>query len=183
MSLPVLIREKSGRVFLVDKSDLFNMNGQTIFASACYLGVLDLQQGSIRIEWDETPKGNVMTVPYPCVYAMDGKDTKELSVRAISLTESQASAMLAVGARLNKVTIEGVYDKASGRRKYAVKFKPDKRQNFSTVDLLCCCYWDRFNREDFGWVQRAEFLGRLGHPITELTLKKRAERIGLALNG
>ena len=183
MSLPALIREKSGRVFLVDKSDLFHMNGQTIFASACYLGVLDLQQGSIRIEWDETPKGNVMTVPYPCVYAMDGKDTKELSVRAISLTESQASAMLAVGARLNKVTIEGVYDKTTRKRKYAAKLKRDKRQNFSTLDLLACCYWDKFNQEDFTWAQRAEYLCKSGHPIKESALKMRAAEIGLTLGG
>jgi len=183
MSLPALIREKSGRVFLVDKSDLFHMNGQTIFASACYLGVLDLQQGSIRIEWDETPKGNVMTVPCPCVYELDGKNTKELPVRAINLTESQAAAMLAVGARLNKVTIEGVYDKASGRRKYAVKFKPYKRQKFSTVDLLACCLWDKFNQEDFTWAQRAEYLGRLGHSIKEYALKMRAAEIGLTLGG
>ena len=182
MSIPAIIKVESGRVFLVDKAEMLEMAGKTIFPSAFYLGFLPLQQGSIWVGNEKQPDGSRMPVPHPATCVM-ASNNKELRVRAVGMTEQQASALLSVGSRVNRVTIEGLYNKTTGKREYTAKLKADKRQKYSTLDMWACCLWDKFNQWDFTWAQRAEYLCKLGRPIKEGALKMRAAEIGLTLGG
>ena len=180
---PAIVILEDGLIFLVDKAEKLQFPGKTVFASAVCLGFLPLQQGSLWLG-EQTVRGKPMTIPHPAVLQVpkaDTKKTKELSFRAVNLTKSQASALLSVCARQEKFTLEGVYDKATGRREYRFQLKPDKRQKFSILDMCACVAWNKFNQLDLTWVQRAEWLSKNIKPITAGALKMRAAQIGLTL--
>ena len=182
---PAILKREDGLVFLVDKAEKLQFPGSTVFASAVCLGHLDLQQGSLQ--WGHVKINNQRTLlPHPATLEIPKaytKKTKELSFRAVNLTKSQASALLSVCARLEKFTLEGVYDKTTGKREYKGQLKPDKRQKFSKLDMAACCFWNKMNQLGYTWAQRAEWLTIKIEPITAAALKKRAAEIGLALGG